>query len=225
MLFEIKSRLNGSVLFSLERGSLRLCVEAAVRGGVSLAYANLTDADLTCADLTCANLRGANLIGANLTGANLTRADLTGAELRGANLTGAELTGANLTCADLTGADLTGAELTCANLTNVMAEVRIPSLHRRILAAIDNGGTLDMATWHSCETTHCRAGWAINLAGKAGRMLELCLGSAVAGAIIHLASCPQLEGKVPDFYASNEDALNDIRRLAALEPELEPASV
>jgi uncharacterized protein YjbI with pentapeptide repeats len=51
MKIEIKSRWNGSVLFSLETGSLNLCLEAAVKSG--------------------ANLKGANLKGANLKGAYL----------------------------------------------------------------------------------------------------------------------------------------------------------
>ena len=55
-LFEIKSRLTGNILFSLECGSLKLCVEAAIRRD-----ANLRCADLSCADLCCADLRGANL--------------------------------------------------------------------------------------------------------------------------------------------------------------------
>ena len=77
-----------------------------------------------------------------------------------------------------------------------------------------------MSDWHSCETTHCRAGWAIHLAGAAGRTLEYCYGPATAGAIISVLSCPELEGKVPDFYASNDEALADIKRLAAMEPEI-----
>ena len=36
------------------------------------------------------------------------------------------------------------------------------------LKAIEDGGKLDMSTWHRCGTTHCRAGWAITLAGAAG---------------------------------------------------------
>jgi hypothetical protein len=74
-----------------------------------------------------------------------------------------------------------------------------------------------MDQWHTCETTHCRAGWAIHLAGVAGKVLEHCCGSNVAGALIHIASSPALEGKVPNFFASNEAALADIRRLAELE--------
>lgn len=81
-----------------------------------------------------------------------------------------------------------------------------------------------MDAWHTCDTTHCRAGWAIHLAGPAGAMLEACVGPSVAGALIHVISCPQLEGKVPNFVASNEEAMEDIKRLAALEPELETAT-
>lgn len=46
MKFEIKHRFSGSVLFSLECGSLKLCVEAAVKGGADLRGANLRGADL-----------------------------------------------------------------------------------------------------------------------------------------------------------------------------------
>jgi len=41
MKVEIKHRFNGSVLFSLECESLKICVEAAVKAGANLAGANL----------------------------------------------------------------------------------------------------------------------------------------------------------------------------------------
>ena len=78
-LFKITCRFTGAIRFEGEFGSLRLCVEAAVKAG-----ANLADA----------NLAGANLAGANLAGANLARAALAGADLVGANLAGAYLAGA-----------------------------------------------------------------------------------------------------------------------------------
>ena len=125
------------------------------------------------------------------------------------------------TRAVLRGADLRGAVLTDAEGNDTIAMFAVPSLHRKMLAAIESEGCkLDMAAWHQCETTHCRAGWAVQLAGPAGKALEWAIGPSAAGALIHLASCPALEGKVPDFYASNEDALADIKRLAALEPEI-----
>ena len=61
MKFEIKSRFDGSLLFSIETSSSRLAVEAAIIKKISL-YG---------ADLYGANLKGANLEGANLKGADL----------------------------------------------------------------------------------------------------------------------------------------------------------
>jgi uncharacterized protein YjbI with pentapeptide repeats len=63
-LFEIKSRFNDKVLFSLECGSLRLCLEAAVNSGADLRGAYLRGAVLRGADLRDADLRGADLTGA-----------------------------------------------------------------------------------------------------------------------------------------------------------------
>ena len=114
MIFEIKHRVSGSILFSLETNSWKLCLEAAVKSGANLTGANLIGANLTGADLTGANLTGANLAGANLADAYLAGANLTGANLAGANLADAYLAGANLADAYLAGANLTGANLTGA---------------------------------------------------------------------------------------------------------------
>ena len=114
--FEIKNRFTGKVLFSLECGSLKLCVEAAVEAGADLYGAHLYSADLSGADLYGANLRGADLRGANLRGAYLRGAYLNGADLNGAYLYGAYLYGANLFGADLRGANLFGADLRGADL-------------------------------------------------------------------------------------------------------------
>jgi hypothetical protein len=111
MKFEIKSRFSSAVLFSLETGSLKICVEAAVKSRADLAYANLASAYLAYA-----NLAGADLAGANLAGANLARADLAGANLAYANLARADLAYANLAGADLAGANLAGADLAGADL-------------------------------------------------------------------------------------------------------------
>jgi len=144
---------------------------------------------------------------------NGTRANLRGANLTGAYLGGANLTGANLTDANLTGADLGDANLTDANLTRAnLGGNEIPivlDLDGKIHAAVcgtDAPGKLDMDSWHTCETTHCRAGWAIQLAGPAGRRLEDAIGPAAAGALIYHTST----GRVPNFYASDDEALADI---------------
>jgi uncharacterized protein YjbI with pentapeptide repeats len=196
MKFEIKNRFDGSVLFSLETDSLKLCVEAAVKS-----RADLTGADLTGADLTGADLYGADLYEADLYGANL-----TGADLYGANLSRANLTRANLTRANLTGADL-------KKIKGWDETPKLKNLNTRILAAIKKGGELEMGSWHSCETTHCRGGWAITLAGKKGKELENKQGTILAATLIYLKST----GKIPDFFASNEAAMADIRKCAKAE--------
>jgi len=214
------------------RGVLRLHA-LWLQGESNGIRANLRDANLTCANLTCANLTGADLTGANLTGADLTGANLTGADLTDANLTDANLRDANLrdanlTCADLTDANLTGANLTCADLTDANltgadltgAGVWIPKIEHidaRILREISTEGCrIEMATWHTCDTAHCRAGWAIQLAGAAGKAMEGLIGTGPAAALIYHMSRPG--HPIPDWYVSNEDALADIKRHAALDP-------
>ena len=88
---EIKSRFTGSVLFSFETDSIKICLQAAVEAKADLRGADLGGADLRGADLRGANLRDADLRGANLRGADLLDADLYGADLRGAHLGDADL--------------------------------------------------------------------------------------------------------------------------------------
>lgn len=48
----------------------------------------------------------------------------------------------------------------------------IENIHQKILEAVSVPKAFDMSTWHTCETTHCRAGWVVHLAGEAGKALE-----------------------------------------------------
>ena len=200
--------------------------------GADLTHAYLRGADLSHADLSHADLRGAYLTHAYLSGADLSHADLRGADLRGADLSLADLRGAYLSHADLRGADLRGAyfshtdlrgadlshaDLRGAGLTYANIPV-IPDIHKAIAAAVTaEGAVLDMRDWHGedghCGTTHCRAGWAIHLAGDAGRALEEKVDPSAAAALIYQASDPALE-RVPDFHASNMDAMADIMQMA-----------
>lgn len=77
-----------------------------------------------------------------------------------------------------------------------------------------------MSSWHGeecdesnwCGTTHCRAGYAICLAGKAGFDLEKKYGAEMAGNMIYAVSRPDRE--LPRFQASNSVALADIKKSA-----------
>ena len=54
MLIEIKSVLDGKILFSIETSSWPLAVEAAIKAKTDLSYADLRSANLSSADLRSA---------------------------------------------------------------------------------------------------------------------------------------------------------------------------
>jgi uncharacterized protein YjbI with pentapeptide repeats len=190
----------------------------------NLSYANLSDANLSYANLSdanlsYANLSYANLSDANLSYANLSRADLSYANLSYANLSRADLSYANLSYADLSDANLSRADLSYANLSYANLSViapKITDIHKRLLEAVTaQGCTLDMSTWHQCETSHCRAGWVVTLAGEGGKILESVLGTGAAAALIYRASDPTMT-TVPNWTASDEEAMADMKRLAGV---------
>ena len=219
MLHEIKNYMKGEVIFSQLCDELKNAVESAVKR-ISLSKADLRGADLRDADLSNADLRGADLSDANLCDAYLRGAELRGAYLSGANLSNADLCDANLSNADLSGADLWGANLSGADLRNadICVVPRIENIHKTVYESASADGGLNMNDWHTCETTHCRAGWVTNLAGPEGLVLESEIGASAAAALIYIASDPSM-GKIPDFYAENEEALRDMKSLADIEAQ------
>jgi hypothetical protein len=87
----------------------------------------------------------------------------------------------------------------------------VEDLDKKVFAAIgDDGEKLNMVNWH-CGTTHCRAGWAVTLAGDKGAKLEKAIGYELAGRFIYEASTGR---PAPDFFASNKSALADIKSCA-----------
>ena len=75
-------------------------------------------------------------------------------------------------------------------------------------------GALNMGDWHTCENTHCRGGWVISLAGKEGKALEQFFDPLLAAMKIYDASCPGYKINPARFFDSNEEALEDMRKLA-----------
>jgi pentapeptide repeat protein len=187
--FDVPNRWSGQIQFTAEID----CQEDAPRSiklGLAIKWARKSGADLA----------DANLAGADLARADLARADLTGADLARAYLTGADLAGAYLADA----------------IKELLDVPVIPNIDATILAAIEAGGRLDMSSWHGdspCGTTHCRAGWAVHLAGEAGAQLESKVGTQRAGAMIYRASRPCQPA--PWFFDTTENALADIRKCAA----------
>lgn len=69
-----------------------------------------------------------------------------------------------------------------------------------------------MGAWHSCNTTHCRAGWVVHLAGEAGYALERFHNTPLAAQLIYRASGYDISPV--RFYDCNDEALADMKRLA-----------
>lgn len=181
--------------------------------GADLSGAHLEDADLTGADLSGADLRCTDLTGAKFRGVDLREANFTGAHLisvdfRGAILAGADLQYTKLHGADLRGANLTGAKLLGASFgkgkkgiglrpENLGLPSADPLLEKRVIEMALLEGALEMGTWHTCDTTHCLAGWAVHLSGPIGYELESVTSSSCAGALL----VPNLAHL---FYDNNE---------------------
>jgi hypothetical protein len=95
----------------------------------------------------------------------------------------------------------------------------IENIHQKILEAVSCPNALNMDTWHSCETTHCRAGWVVHLAGKDGYELESRTSTLFAAQQIYHKSSP-VRVSPPRFYEPNETAMADIKRCAEEEAKL-----
>lgn len=88
----------------------------------------------------------------------------------------------------------------------------IPAIHQAVYAACSTPGALSMHRWHTCDTTHCRAGWVVQLAGKAGAALETIYGTLLAAQLIYRESGAPINPC--RFFDSDADALADMARLA-----------
>ncbi len=73
-----------------------------------------------------------------------------------------------------------------------------------------------MGSWHTCDTTHCRAGWVVHLAGEEGCKLEKRTSTLFAAMQIYKKSSG-IKVSPTRFFESNEVAMKDIKRCAELE--------
>ena len=99
------------------------------------------------------------------------------------------------------------------------SELNVPlvqNIHQSVFNAASAENALDMNNWHVCETTHCRAGWVVHLAGEAGYELERLTSTSFAAMAIYNKSS---DIKVPlhMFYVDNDESLTDMKRCAELE--------
>ena len=90
----------------------------------------------------------------------------------------------------------------------------IKEIHKRVYAAASAPEALQMDSWHTCETTHCRAGWVVTLAGAQGKGLESKFGTLLAAMKIYDASDADYKINPCRFFDDNQAALEDMRKLA-----------
>ncbi|WP_296205309.1 hypothetical protein [uncultured Hyphomicrobium sp.] len=90
----------------------------------------------------------------------------------------------------------------------------IDDIDAKVYAAVSQPGALNMSTWHTCETTHCRAGWVVHLAGEAGYALERFHGGLTghAAKLIYAASGSPINPC--RFYDDDATALADMKARA-----------
>jgi len=91
----------------------------------------------------------------------------------------------------------------------------IEDLHKKVYECASKPDALNMGDWHTCETTHCRAGWIVTLAGEAGKKLEKQTSTLFAAMMIADASGAPISPT--KFYGTNEDALADMKKCAGIE--------
>jgi hypothetical protein len=92
----------------------------------------------------------------------------------------------------------------------------IENIHQKIAEQIN---ALEMSQWHSpCGTTHCRAGWVVELAGEQGKALEKATSTPFAAMCIYKVSSARFP-EFRDFYTDNEIAKKSILEFAGWEKE------
>ena len=91
----------------------------------------------------------------------------------------------------------------------------IKNIHQQVYDAASQPDALNMDSWHTCDTTHCRAGWVVFLAGKAGKDIEDKTSTLFAAMQIYKASGCLISPC--RFFDSNESALEDMKTLAERE--------
>jgi len=90
-------------------------------------------------------------------------------------------------------------------------------LHQKVLEEVSKEGQeLNMNNWHTCSTTHCRAGWIVHIAGQEGYDLERKTDSSFAAQLI-LRESTDIPIGLHKFFWDKKSSMSDIIRCAELE--------
>ena len=90
---------------------------------------------------------------------------------------------------------------------------KIKNIHQTIYKAVSEPNALNMSDWHTCDTTHCRAGWIVTLAGEEGKTLETKTSTLFAAMQIYKASST-IRVFPPRFFDGDKKAMEDMKRCA-----------
>jgi hypothetical protein len=90
---------------------------------------------------------------------------------------------------------------------------KIENIHQTVFKAASQPQALAMGSWHTCGTTHCRAGWVVTLAGEAGKALESFHNTELAAMLIYGESSG-IHVSPWQFYREDDQALADMKRCA-----------
>ncbi len=92
----------------------------------------------------------------------------------------------------------------------------IKSIHQEVYKAVSKPNALEMGDWHTCDTTHCRAGWVVALAGEEGKALEKYHGTCLAAQLIYRKSS-SIKVSLLRFFDTADEAMADMKKMAELE--------
>ena len=96
---------------------------------------------------------------------------------------------------------------------------KIENLNQKVSDATNEDESLKMSDWHTCNTTHCWAGWIVHLAGEAGYELARKTSDEFAGMMIYKESNGESISPV-NFYLGNKEAKAKIDELANIKSTL-----
>jgi hypothetical protein len=95
----------------------------------------------------------------------------------------------------------------------LFASLKVANFHQRIWKACSKPGALDMSSYHTCKTTHCRAGWAVIL--TRAQDLEKKTSPLFAGLIAYRAN--GMDISPVEFFDKRSEAMEKMLILAERE--------
>jgi hypothetical protein len=191
---------DGWALFSIKEKTLEICLAAVNKDGHTLGFV----ADQTeeiCLAAVKQNVEALRYVDVQTEGICLAAVEQDGYALHHVEVQTEEI------CLAAVNQDPDSSKYIIANAPFVK------DLNIKVLDAVTSTGSLNMRDWHTCSTTHCWAGWIVNLAGKEGYDLEEKTSTEFAArAIFKQSTGKSIDTK--NFHTDNETAMEKIKEFA-----------